>query len=184
MHEGNSAEILQSSSGWASANYQRIMETRIFSSGNWEFPIIAKRKEFIWISKIKSTQNILSLFYPDLQRGLELYVAFHVNLVSLLLADRKWLNVRLVWEQTKMQSFNICLQSGDKVRQEPDHKNHLLLTCNPTHFTAGSVFSKVCSNISRVFWSRIFKMFKIIIGQTVPAIDIVDKQNLFEFMYL
>ena len=165
MHEGNSAEILQSSSGWASANYQRIMETRIFSSGNWEFPIIAKRKEFIWISKIKSTQNILSLFYPDLQQGIGIACYFSCQSCFSLTGWPQMIKcqtILLAWEQTKMQSFNICPQSGDKVRQEPDHKNHLLLTCNPTHFTAGSVFSKVCSNISRVFWSRIFKCLKLL----------------------
>ena len=108
-----------------------------------------KRKEFILISKIKSTQNILSLFYPDLQQGIGIACYFSCQSCFSLTGWPQMIKcqtILLAWEQTKMQSFNICPQSGHKVRQEPDHKTNLLLTCDPTHFAAGSVFSKVCSN--------------------------------------
>ena len=153
----------------AAAGHQQIIRELwklIFSLPAIEsFQLLQKSKEFIWISKINSTQNILSLFYPDLQRGIGIVCCFSCQSCFSVTGWPQMIKCQtmlLVWEQTKMQSFNICPQSGDKVRQEPDHKNHLLLTCKPTHFTAGSVFSKVCSNISRVFWSRIFKCLKLL----------------------
>ena len=129
----------------AAAGHQQIIRELwklIFSLPAIEsFQLLQKGRNF-WISKIKSTQNILSLFYPDLQQGIGIACYFSCQSCFSLTGWPQMIKCQamlLVWEQTKMQSFNICPQSGDKVRQEPDHKKPFT-----SHMQPNTLYCRVC----------------------------------------